>query len=332
MVVQPCLGRCKTQDSPLFIDGATVRTFSQSMQGGATCSAYIGGSIVTEMAMKRKSPVKQQKRITDVVLHTDTEEKIERHADPTERNHVRHPIDDIGLLADIIYDGYENDKQSPHSDEEEHDDPRLTERVESWIEKEFLPHLRLEILNTAIECCQSAHAHTEKCGIETADIVEMDNQEMFPTETLDNEKDESQAKAGKEKEYARVGKMVYKPRNPIVGNRPFKKRPLMYPPHRHLVARHHHPYTVLHISRDDGNVRHHHLIVGFESYAVGHKDACHLSRKTGFKRDGIGSYKIEILPKMMLLTKSDGINAGSMPEFGALGTVAMAGHHGTYSK
>ena len=126
--------------------------------------------------------------------------------------------------------------------------------------------------------------------------------------------------------------MVNEPRNPIVRNRPFEKRLLVYPSHCHLVARHHHPHTVFHIGRDDGNVRHHHLVVSFEDGTVGHKDACHLSRQTGFERYGIGGNKIEVLPKMMLLAESDGINAGSMPELGALGTVAMARHHGTDSK
>lgn len=172
------------------------------MQRSTTCPAYIGGSVVTEMAVQCKSPVEQQERITDVVLHADTEEKIERHADTTEGNHVRHPIDHIGLLTDIIDDCNEYDKQSPYSDEEEHDDPRLSEGVEGWIEKEFLPDLGLKILDAAIECCQSAHTKTEERGIKTSDVVEMDNQEMLPTETLDDEKYESQAKAGEEEQYA----------------------------------------------------------------------------------------------------------------------------------
>ena len=154
------------------------------------------------MTVKCKSPVEQQERITDVVLHADTEEKIERHADTTEGNHVRHPIDHIGLLADIVDDSNEDDKQSPYSDEEEHDDAGLTERIERGIEKEFLPHFGPEVLNAAIECCQSAHTKTEERGIKTTDIVEMDNQKMLPTETLDDEKYESQAKAGEEEQYA----------------------------------------------------------------------------------------------------------------------------------
>ena len=65
----------------LFVDGATIRAFAKRMQRSTTCPAYIGGSVVTEMAVQCKSPVNHQKRITDVVLHADTEEKIERHAD-----------------------------------------------------------------------------------------------------------------------------------------------------------------------------------------------------------------------------------------------------------
>ena len=44
----------------LFVDGAAVWTFSKRMQRSTTCPAYIGGSVVTEMAVQCKSPVEQQ--------------------------------------------------------------------------------------------------------------------------------------------------------------------------------------------------------------------------------------------------------------------------------
>ena len=97
----------------LFVDGAAVWTFSKRMQRSTTCPAYIGGSVVTEMAVQCKSPVNHQKRITDVVLHADTEEKIERHAETAERNHIRHAVHHIGLLADVVDHSYEDHDQEP---------------------------------------------------------------------------------------------------------------------------------------------------------------------------------------------------------------------------
>lgn len=311
-----------------LVDGTAGGTFAQTMEGCATVTTDVWSTVVVKMAVKGKAPIEQKDGITDDVLHADAEEKIEGHADTTERNHVRHPVDHIGLLANVVDNGKENDDERPYASKEKHDDARLAEGVEGGIKEEFLPNLRTKVLDASVEGRQTTHAEAEKRGIETADIVEMYNQEMLFPETLNQEKGKAHAKDGEEKKDADIRKIVDKARDGVVGNGSFEEHLLGNPPHRLLVACEHHPYTVAIFGRNNGNVRHHHLVVGNQRQTVGEEDAGHLPRKSGFEGNGIGSNEIEILPKMMLLTECHRVDVGRTPKLSALRTVAMTRRQG----
>ena len=75
--------------------------------------AIVEDGVVADITVKGKCPIKQQKHIAHIILHRNAEEKIERHAETAERNHIRHAVHHIGLLADVVDHSYEDHDQEP---------------------------------------------------------------------------------------------------------------------------------------------------------------------------------------------------------------------------
>ena len=164
-----------------------------AFQQVAAMSAQIACCIVAAVSAQGKHPVGNEQRITHIDVHGKGENEVEHGAYTGQTCQIGQAAFHIGLMTHILYHSSGHNDDEPYRGDEQGQNGWELKGVERWVVIEFHPCFGHKMLHTAVECGCTGNDETQQGGIETTDIVEVNQRETAMTSRADEEEQNEQS-------------------------------------------------------------------------------------------------------------------------------------------
>ena len=172
------------------------------------------------------------------------------------------------MVAHIVDRGYRHDDNRPYRHQEQSQVEGHHEGVERGVIVEVAPRLGTKQLDGAVERRRRRHEHGEHRGIIARDIVEVDDIGILTVELAQSVGAAHEHEQGEEEQEVLVAERIDEHADGVVGGHGRQQFTLAHPSHRHLVARHLHPYAVDRVAGYRLDVGHHDMVATEERHTV----------------------------------------------------------------